>query len=215
MQQKAKKKILFTGIILISLLINSCSKNNSEENITSQLEDSNDIDISEAETFPSYWAMENLRLREEPKTDSREISTIQQRAVVQILDTGEQATINNIIGNWVFVQLETGDQGWCFGGYLTDNRETAIIIGTWHEESLQIPYAIYRFSVDETYILGFEGTGARISGTWSIRENDMHMTRSTYDFMEERFVEIDPRDVSFSIVNENTLRLDDTNFARR
>ena len=160
------------------------------------------------ESFPSYWAKENLKLREEPLTDSKEILTIQQREMVQILDTGEEETINNITGNWVYVQTENGEKGWCFGGYLTDNREEAFIISNWRiEEEWGISGRIFESNgVFNSY--SHDGVGGFIEfGSWSINENNIHII---YDLISGGGEYVTP----FNFIDDNTLKIGDIVYHR-
>ena len=75
--------------------------------------------------FPSYWAVANLRMRGGPGIDSYEILTLQRGEMVYKLVTGNEETIAAISGNWVYVQTENGERGWCFGGYLSNNKDDA------------------------------------------------------------------------------------------
>ena len=50
--------------------------NTDNENNENLSEDSNNDEIVTDEIYPSFWAMANLRMREEPSTDSKEISII-------------------------------------------------------------------------------------------------------------------------------------------
>ena len=184
-----KKKIVIIGFFLILIFLLffyiKCSEqnsvisekenlNNNENDIVSQLANSNNNDNiieNEIENYPSFWVMENLRLRENPNTDGNEILIMQRGTMVQQLDMGDEVTIDGIKNNWIFVQTENGEKGWCFGGYLADSKEKAIITGFWTDNLTESWALNKRYFVIFLRSNGRYGSGMLESsgqaGTWS------------------------------------------------
>jgi len=71
----------------------------------------------EIATYP-YATTSNLRLRSSAMTSANIVTTIKQGTRLTILSKGAEATIDGITAHWVQVKTETGETGWCFGGYL-------------------------------------------------------------------------------------------------
>jgi hypothetical protein len=61
-----------------------------------------------------------LRFRESPELSGKYIRTLNKSEKLELLETGKEATIDNIKGNWVKVRTEKGEEGWCFSGYLEE-----------------------------------------------------------------------------------------------
>ena len=84
-----------------------------------------DIDMLRAENplgeGVKYFNYVNLRLRDEPNTNSQTITVLEAfHNKLMILEMGEEETIDGITSNWVYVIVEGKETyGWCFGGYLT------------------------------------------------------------------------------------------------
>jgi len=179
------KIYFFLGIaIFMALAVGSCKKTTPQENQTSQLEDTSD---NEAEKSPLYWVVEGLRLREEPKTNGKEIQTMQKGTMVTKLDTGNEVTINNITNNWLYVQTENGEKGWCFGGYLADTKEKAVITGYWIDEGRE--KLILNFNSDGVYTSGKLESGRKfgariyaseIFGSWSYTGRNLYDSYRRY-----------------------------------
>ena len=79
-----------------------------------------------------YRASDNLRLRSSGSTAGKPVVTIGKGTQVKVLAVGAEQTIDNLISNWVQVEVQTGAKdrdgkpiaagttGWCFGGYLAE-----------------------------------------------------------------------------------------------
>ena len=77
-----------------------------------------------------YRASDNLRLRSSGSTAGKPVVTIGKGTQVKVIAVGAEQTIDNLISNWVQVEVQTGAKdrdgkpiaagtvGWCFGGYL-------------------------------------------------------------------------------------------------
>ena len=77
-----------------------------------------------------YRASDNLRLRSSGSTVGKPVVTIGKGTQVKVLVVGAEQTIDNLISNWVQVEVQTGAKdrdgkpiaagttGWVFGGYL-------------------------------------------------------------------------------------------------
>ena len=77
-----------------------------------------------------YRASDNLRLRSSGSTAGKPVVTIGKGTQVKVLAVGAEQTIDNLISNWVQVEVQTGAKdrdgkpiaagttGWVFGGYL-------------------------------------------------------------------------------------------------
>ncbi|MBP3708842.1 MAG: hypothetical protein J6I73_00315 [Treponema sp.] len=75
-------------------------------------------------------ATDNLRLREDAFIQVQTLATIAKGTDVKILALGKDEVIDDILSNWLFVEVQpggkdkdgklipAGTQGWCFGGYL-------------------------------------------------------------------------------------------------
>ena len=200
-----KKKYFYPGIIIFLIFAaDSCGKSNIQEAETSKPETE-----TEAETYPSYWAIENLRLREEPSTNGKEIIVMHRGTMVQKLETGALVTINRITDNWLLVQTETGVKGWCFGGYLADSEEKAMLTGNWIINEGRSRLVIY-LQYDGTFKSGlFESSGE--FGSWSYTNGNtiqVHITGSHYNEVNEFF------DMPFTIIDNNKVRFRDIVYKR-
>ena len=71
----------------------------------------------EIATYP-YATTSNLRLRSSATTSANIVTTIKQGTRLTVVSKGAEATIDGITAPWVQVITETGETGWCFGGYL-------------------------------------------------------------------------------------------------
>ena len=71
----------------------------------------------EIAAFP-YATTSNLRLRSSATTSANIVTTIKQGTRLTVVSKGAEATIDGITAPWVQVITETGETGWCFGGYL-------------------------------------------------------------------------------------------------
>ena len=79
-----------------------------------------------------YRASDNLRLRSSGSTAGKPVVTIGKGTQVKVIAVGAEQTIDNLISNWVQVEVQAGAKdrdgkpiaagttGWCFGGYLTE-----------------------------------------------------------------------------------------------
>ena len=65
----------------------------------------------------------NLRFRDLPSKNSEIIRLLNQNEKLEILEFGNEETINNVKGNWVKVRTEKGEIGWCFDAYLEELKE--------------------------------------------------------------------------------------------
>ena len=73
---------------------------------------------------------DNLRLRSSGSTAGKPVVTIGKGTQVKVITVGAEQTIDNLISNWVQVEVQAGAKdrdgkpiaagtvGWCFGGYL-------------------------------------------------------------------------------------------------
>jgi len=206
------KKYFFLGIALFAALAAvSCKKNAAQENQTGQLEDTSGNEIEES---PLYWVIESLRLREKPGTNGKEIQTMQKGTMVTKLDTGDKATINNITNNWLYVQTENEIKGWCFGGYLADSKEKAVITGYWIDEGRE--RLILNFNVDGVYTSGRPESGRKpgmrvyvseIFGSWSYTGgNNIQIDVTGVNNREEVY----SVDMAFTIIDNNKVKFGDT-----
>ena len=77
-------------------------------------------------------ASDNLRLRSSGSTAGKPVVTIGKGTQVKVIAVGAEQTIDNLISNWVQVEVQAGAKdrdgkpiaagtvGWCLGGYLTE-----------------------------------------------------------------------------------------------
>ncbi len=70
-----------------------------------------------------YKATGNLRIRESPSLQAGQVGRIPQGEYATILEVGEKTAIDGIESAWVKVRTQSGKEGWCFAGYLTDGTE--------------------------------------------------------------------------------------------
>jgi hypothetical protein len=62
----------------------------------------------------------NLRLRGEPSTTGKQITSLDNGSDVQVLETGERFVDGDgYAGNWMRIRTQNDQTGWCFGAYLT------------------------------------------------------------------------------------------------
>jgi len=204
------KKKFFPGIvILLVLAVCSCKKAAVQENQSSQPEESTNIEESiNNESNSSYWVMENIKVREEPNTGGKQITILQRGAMVQKLDTGEKAVINNITSNWLYIQTEYGDKGWCFGGYLADSKEKAVITGYWiNEKEKTVHYLDY----NGEYMTGkFESSG--VGGTWSYTGGNIINITIQYEHYDDDVNY--STELSFAIIDNDTVKFGDKVYKR-
>jgi hypothetical protein len=85
--------------------------------IKQQIAEVEQLEIKRPES-PTRQIAENLRLRSEPNTNGEIVATLQAGDLVYLLKTGETQTIDGISAPWVKVQLQNGQEGWVFAGYL-------------------------------------------------------------------------------------------------
>jgi len=210
------KNYLFLALaIFLALTAGSCKKSTAQENQAGQAEESGD---NEPEVDPVYWVIEGLRLREEPKTNGKEIQTMQRGTMVTKLDTGNEATINNITDNWLYVQTEDQTKGWCFGGYLADVKEKAVITGYWVDVARD--RLILNFNADGVYTSGALQAGGKLGsrlyasgifGTWSYAGGDtIRVDVTGVNNKEEEY----SFDMPFSIIDTDKVKFQDTVYRR-
>ena len=205
-----KKNYFYPGIIIFMIFAaGSCEKAN-------VLEAPLQVPVTETETaaetesvsYSSYWAIENLKLREAPSTNGKEIMVIHRGSMVQKLEMGALVTINRITGNWLLVQTETGEKGWCFGGYLADSKEKALLTGNWIMNDGR-RLVIY-LQDDGTFRSGsLEASGE--FGSWTYTDGNtiqVHVTGSHYKEVNEFF------DMPFTILDNDKIRFRDTVYRR-
>lgn len=65
-----------------------------------------------------YRTVDRLKLRKSESRSSNVIRTLDIGAGMILLSKGSEETIDGITAPWVQVKTETGETGWCFGGYL-------------------------------------------------------------------------------------------------
>jgi len=101
---------------------------------------------------PTHRVTENLRLRDSANTSSLIVTTLQKDTEVQVIETGANATINNITAPWVKVISSTGFTGWCFSGYLEEivgnnaivtNADTAENSLVSNEDANSLPFWVW------------------------------------------------------------------------
>ncbi len=79
------------------------------------------INVYAIEKIKYTNAPSGLRLRESPNTESKVILTIPYNEKVAILDEDDKSvTFENISGKWTKIRYNK-NEGWVFGGFLTDN----------------------------------------------------------------------------------------------
>ena len=87
------------------------------------------VDIPPSDALNAFQATQTtsarLNVRSGPSTDSPLLTTLEAGTVVQVLETGPQASIGGTIAPWVRVLTGDGYTGWCFSGFLV----TAIAAG--------------------------------------------------------------------------------------
>jgi len=202
------KKYFFLGIaVFLVLASGSCKK--SQENQNSRPEE---FGAAEAEPNPVYWVVESLRLREEPKTNGKEIQTMPKGTMVVKLDTGDEAAINYITGNWLYVQTEDETKGWCFGGYLADTKEKAIITGYWIDGRERL---ILDLNTTGVYTsgrlvsggkLGKQSYNSEIFGAWSYTGgNTIRIDVTGVNYKEEEY----SFDMPFTILDNGKVQFGD------
>jgi hypothetical protein len=62
----------------------------------------------------------NLRLRESSDSNSKILRNLTKGEKLELIEKGEEETINGITGNWVKVKTQQGETGWCFDAYLEE-----------------------------------------------------------------------------------------------
>jgi len=199
-------KYFFLGIaVFAALTVGSCKKSGVQENQNSQPEESANI---ESEAKSSYWVMENIKVREEPNTNGKQITILQRGAVVQKLKTGEETTLNNITSNWLYVETEYGDKGWCFGGYLADSKEKAVITGYWINEKEK---TVYYLDYNGEYMTGkFESSG--VGGTWSYTGGNIIHITIQYEHYDDNVNY--STELPFSIIDNDNVKFGDKVYKR-
>ncbi len=95
------KKIIL--LIMLSVLELSCSK---------------PLIPVESKYYTPY--INDLRFRESFEISSKIIRLLEKEEKLIIIEKGKEEIIDNIKGNWVKVETEKKEIGWCFGGYLTE-----------------------------------------------------------------------------------------------
>jgi len=202
-----KKKSFLCGIaVLLVLAAASCKKANVQENQNSQAEESANIEPESETKF--YWVMENIKVREEPNTAGKQITILQRGAKVEKLETGKKTVINNITSNWLYIETEYGDKGWCFGGYLADSKEKAVITGYWiNEKEKNVHYLDY----NGEYMTGkFESSG--IGGVWSYTGGNIINITIQYEHYDDDVnysIEL-----PFSVIDNDTVKFEDKVYKR-
>ena len=68
-------------------------------------------------------SVKNLRLRKSDDINGEIIRNLKKGEKLRILYTGKEELINAIKGNWVKVETEKGEIGWCFDAYLEEIKE--------------------------------------------------------------------------------------------
>jgi len=203
------KKYFFPGVVIFLLLtVGSCKKSNVQENQTGQPEESVSMEKSDNNEVKSYWVVENIKVREEPKTNGKEITILQRGKIVQKLKTGEKTTINNITSNWLYIETEYGDKGWCFGGYLADTKEKAVITGYWiNEKEKTVHYLDY----NGEYMTGkFESSG--VGGTWSYTGGNIIAITIQYEHYDDDVNY--STELPFAIIDNDTVKFGDKVYKR-
>jgi len=80
------------------------------------------VDIPPSDALNAFQATHTtsarLNVRSGPSTDSPLLTTLEAGTVVQVLETGPQASIGGTIAPWVRVLTKDGYTGWCFSGFL-------------------------------------------------------------------------------------------------
>jgi hypothetical protein len=66
----------------------------------------------------THITTESLRLREKATAASPTVAILNKGFIIQVLETGENATIDGVTAPWVKVATTDGTIGWCFSGYL-------------------------------------------------------------------------------------------------
>ena len=161
-------------------------------------------------SYPEYWTMTNLILRREPNTNAAALETMPQGTKVLKMDTGAEMTINQITANWAFVRTPDGKEGWCFGGYLADSREKAILPGIWGVRSGDYHGLFIYFSPSGRYYNGIFETGAAANGSWSVTMNKLHLDGSMIVTGDG----IPLREFPLTIQNNNNIRIGEDVFER-
>ena len=165
------------------------------------------LSTTRAGSYPQYWAIDNLRLREQPNTNGRLITTMRRGTMVQKLDAGAVVTINDITANWLYVQAETGERGWCFGGYLTNAREKSTLIGYWRIEEGNRIIFLHASGVYQSGILESSG----LLGYWSYASGN----NIRVDIINDHYEEVeDSFDQPFTILNNDRVRFGGTAYRR-
>lgn len=118
-------------------------------------------------------ASSGLRVRESPSLKANKIDYLFDRMIVEIVEIGDEATIDGITSNWVKIVLPFNKlvanypfEGWIFGGYLTKNVKKFSTSG-WTNDDLVL--YLSRF----TWINGWTKTDFETDG-----EYDMHLVES-------------------------------------
>jgi hypothetical protein len=78
----------------------------------------NTLDIPGYSAAATYKTETALRLREVANATAGIITTLPANSIIKVLETGNMQTIDGITAKWVKVEIEDGQQGWCFSGYL-------------------------------------------------------------------------------------------------
>lgn len=67
--------------------------------------------------------VEDLRLRETPGVDGKVVRILVKGEKLNLVEKGDEATIEGIKGIWVKVETEKGESGWCLDAYLADYKK--------------------------------------------------------------------------------------------
>ncbi len=66
----------------------------------------------------THYTSDYLRLRKESNLNSEIITVLEPKIGIEIIEKGNEASIDGITAEWVRINAANGFSGWCFSGYL-------------------------------------------------------------------------------------------------
>lgn len=66
----------------------------------------------------THYTSDYLRLRKEANLNSEIITVLEPKIGIEIIEKGNEASIDGITAEWVRINAANGFSGWCFSGYL-------------------------------------------------------------------------------------------------
>lgn len=110
------------------------------------------------------------------------------------------ATIDGITAYW----YKISSAGWVFGGYLSENLPSNVLVisGIWEVENNR--QLMYIFNLNHTYWIILKNSGGGRSGKWAVSGNTLILTEDQQEYEKLTIPEI--YRLTISIINNNRIR---------